>query len=802
MDAKEFLSKSKPILIIILLFSLAFFIRAEAANISAVPDNMKAFYQDQNGLPYFSEMDSYYNYRMTQDYIDNGHLGDVIVNGTQWDLHSYYPPGRSAEYPPLLIYLTTLVYKFINIFSNVSLITVAFWMAPFVASLCVIPAYLFIRRITNDFGGITAGILVGLAPFYFSHTFAGFFDTDMLNMLFPILIVWFFIESIRANSIKNRSIFAILAVISMFLFSLAWEGWWYIFYIVIGVAVIYLLVSNYLLGMKTINPLKKYSSKVEWFINQKVLFSVIVFAILSSFLMIINLGPSGFMNALFSPIGVSQLQASVLGTAYPNVYVSVSELQIPTFDSILSGMGGWPALIFGILCVPLLIWELRSLDEKKDSNKTKQESPKIRKKPRRRGRRRKSEENVQTERKDVVKEKINPEKEHKLMEIKKEYVLYIVLFSIWLLITAYAMTKGSRFIATFSLPIALGAGISVGIIARYVQKNYIKNKNYCAIVILVLIAIISFFPVTGSYGIAYSVVPGSDDSFHNSMGWIKNNTSNDTVITSWWDYGYLFEAVGQRPTTFDGGSQNNPRAYWVGKALFTSNENLSAGILRMLSSSGDSGYLTLENYTKNTTKSVEILDKILPVDKQAAQTILISQYKFTPEQAQNVLKYTHSDNPAPHVFITSSDMIGKAGWWSYFGSWNFNNGTGQNYMYSVSSATLNSTGNTATISAENGVVGQINQSSFNAWFQIEDKKIEPHKLTFIQNGKLVYNQIVSNDSPVSIMFIQEGNSMIAVAMNKELEDSMFTRLMFMGGYGLTRFKIASAQPGVIIWNVN
>ncbi len=41
----------------------------------------------------------------------------------------------------------------------------AFWTGALVASLAVIPAYLFIRRITNDYGGITAGVLVGLAPF-------------------------------------------------------------------------------------------------------------------------------------------------------------------------------------------------------------------------------------------------------------------------------------------------------------------------------------------------------------------------------------------------------------------------------------------------------------------------------------------------------------------------------------------------------------------------------------------------------------------------------------------------------------
>jgi hypothetical protein len=42
----------------------------------------------------------------------------------------------------------------------------------------------------------------------------------------------------------------------------------------------------------------------------------------------------------------------------------------------------------------------------------------------------------------------------------------------------------------------------------------------------------------------------------------------------------------------------------------------------MLASSGDEGYNTLENYTNDTGKTVEILDKILVTIKTAAQNIL------------------------------------------------------------------------------------------------------------------------------------------------------------------------------------
>ncbi|MEN4017356.1 MAG: STT3 domain-containing protein [Methanobacterium sp.] len=796
MNVDQFLSKSKPLIIIILLFSVVFLLRADAVHLSNIPDDLKPFYQDQNGQPYYSEMDSYYNYRMTQDYLENGHLGDAIINGTQWDNLSYYPEGRSAEYPPLIAYITAFIYKFLNLFTTVPLTAVAYWTAPFIASLCVIPAYLFISRLTNDYGGIAAALLVATAPAYFTHSFAGFFDTDMFNVIMPILVAWFFIESIRADSLKNRSIFVILAAVSMFLFSMAWEGWWYMFYIVTGVGILYLLVSNYLFKMKTIRPFKDYPDKIAWFKDQNALFTLLVFIIASSILIMFNLGVSGFFTALISAFGFTGIQSAVQGTSYPNVMVSISELQIPTIHAVINNTGTG-AFILGILCVPLLIWKFKP-DLIKSEVNNKNKALKRKTKPRRRQKRNKSK--VEEKVKEPAKKIIDPV----VMEKRKIYLLYIVLFSVWILLTAYTVTKGSRFIQGFSIPMGLAAGLFIGLIVPNISK-YVKNAKYCAVVMLVIIAVFSGPSLYGAYQISNNVVPGTDDSMYSSLEYIKNNTTPDTAITSWWDFGHLFAAVAERPITFDGASQNTPRAYWVGKALLTSNEDLSAGILRMLTTGGDQGILTLENYTKNTGKSVEILDKILPVNKQNAQTILINEYKFTPDQAQNVLKYTHPDNPNPHVFITSSDMLGKAPWWSYFGGWNFQNNTGQHYIYSPAQATTQNINGSTVITAQNGVVAEITDNNITAGLKYtqgtQTQVIAPHKLTVVLNNQVVKNEIVSKNSPISIFLMVENNSGLAIVMNRELEDSMFTRLFIFRGAGLSKFKIAYEQPGVTVWNV-
>lgn len=279
-------------------------------------------------------------------------------------------------------------------------------------------------------------------------------------------------------------------------------------------------------------------------------------------------------------------------------------------------------------------------------------------------------------------------------------------------------------------------------------------------------------------------------------------------MTSWWDFGHLFAAKADRPVTFDGSTQNNGRAYWVAKALYTDNENLSAGILRMLASSGDDGYMTLENYTHDTGKTVEILDKILPENKTSAQNILTTQYKLNDQQAQKVLQYTHPDNINPDLLVTSLDMVSKAQWWSYFADWNFTVQNSTHYAYSMGLANATSNNNSIIIQGANNVTVQINGTNATGGLQIRKNEVTPpHRLIIVNDGNKTFDQVVNNESTFSILVVKQDNNLITVAMNRQLEDSMFTRLFFMQGAGLTRFKLAHKEPAqgiseVMVWNVN
>lgn len=152
MEANDILSKLKPILIILVIFSLVFFLRAEAADIGGVPDNYQSYYQEDSGLPYFSEMDSYYNYRLTSNFLDHGYLG-IPLKMALIGIYIPYSPWKECRISSLIVWITAFFYYLANLFGDYSLLEVSFWTPAIIASLSVIPAYLFVRKISNDYGG-------------------------------------------------------------------------------------------------------------------------------------------------------------------------------------------------------------------------------------------------------------------------------------------------------------------------------------------------------------------------------------------------------------------------------------------------------------------------------------------------------------------------------------------------------------------------------------------------------------------------------------------------------------------------
>ncbi|WP_069592956.1 STT3 domain-containing protein [Methanosphaera sp. WGK6] len=828
MDNKKLAIKIAPFLIAILLVLAVFAVRAETVNLGGISDSsQKALYQDDSGMPYFTEIDSYYNYRLTENYLETGHLGDSVINGTDWDSLSTSPNGREADYQPVIIVLAAIVYNFVNLFGSVSLTQVAFWLGPIIGSLAVLPAFFIVKRATGStWGAIVAGIIAGAAPAYFSHTYGGFFDTDMFNVLLPLMIVLFLTESVYAKKPAYKGIYAIISALFLALFSLSWSGYTYMVLLTFGTLILYLPIS-YFVDKK---DGKNISNVKEWLSNNPVTITLIVFIIASVILLVITVGGSMF-ESISSVVGLStSLQSATAGTAYPNVYVSVGEMQIPEVIDIANQSGGLFSLIYALLGLVLLAYVLRKRPKSEEKIVEEVQAPTDKKVRNRRytPKTKKAEEMAHHE------HVFRPGKFEWTVDEKNNNLFLFVLTLLWILGIAVMLTQGTRFIEQFEVPVALLAGLFVGIIIKYVDLK-IEQKSYVTAIAVVLVLLAVASPMMADHTTAAAAVGSTNDDMYNTLTWIKANTAEDTVLASWWDFGHLFTAVADRQVVFDGGSQNNMRAYWIGNALQTHDENLSAGILRMLANSGEEASNTLDLYTNDTSKSVEILNAILPMDRTAANTALTGTYGLSQQEANAVLDLTHPANTKPVNLILSSDMLSKAAWWSYFGTWDFQNQTSTHYSYYPGQSEVEQiNGNTFTLDYSNGIVGvastsndtngtsmtfaYVDQSKLNKTLNestTEDKErmateltdgtgnelIKPHKLIYVDNNQLT-ERIVNNNSNMSIMAIhQTDGSYFTVLFDSYLEDSVFTKLYLESGMNTTRFNMTHSEPGISVWDV-
>ena len=735
--------------IVIAIFLIGFFIRLDYVRLPGVPNSNKAFYEDQNGLPYMYEFgDSYYHYRLTKNFLEHGYLGDTLINGRQWDLHSYYPPGVPMDYPPLIVYIAAFFYKFINLFAWVPLLTVCFWIPVFIGPLAGIVAYFFTKRFTNQYGAIAAGIFTVTSPLYALRTVPGFFDTDMFIVLFPLVIIWLFVEAVQSRKRKMQIIFAGLSAFWMFVFSMAWSGWYYLFYIVFLFSIVYLIGSK----------LKKNSIK-------DIGYTLLIFTIGSLSLISILTGFSKIIELIYEPSALIKMMGKSPWAPWPNVYSLVSELAKPSAIAVMANVGSALFLV-GIIGI---IWMLRVL--------------------------------------------INSELKKRLLDrVSWFFYLFLfswLLIGITLFFKGgerFALLLIPPIVIIAGIMIGNFAEYLELLKDKGKFDIFKRWKNLTGIIAMIILLFISVPAVISVHKTISTLIPSANDDLWNVSEWIGNNTPKETVIISNWSRGHLFSAIADRPVAFDGRmgymenlasrkkdaafiygarSPSTSREYWTDRSLSTSDEALSYGILSMLATTGDNACLTLEDYTGSTAKSVEILNNILGLNKETAMNTLINNYQLSEAQANIILKLTHPEMVAPFVLVTTDEIRDNAYFVFKFGEWDLNNNNGNDYTYAIASYTIAEN----ILRSGNGILMDMKTGDV-TW-----KGNTPYCVELISKDKIEKRYIDTKGSFCVIVLLDYNK--VAV-IDKNFENSVFTKL-FLEKSGTSYFKLIYKNQTAAVW---
>ena len=572
-------------------------------------------FEDEQGTIYLLGIDPYHFYRQTSLVLKNGFPGTGhFEDGLIKDDLRIAPLGGASEWT-FHNWFSAKWHQFLNLFGDFPLMYTFFFVGVIFSALTVIPGFFIGRKLSkNNVGGFFTAFLLAVTSFFVSRTTGESSDTDVYAVFFPVLITWLFLETLDAKNLKMRAIWISLAGLTTGLFAFAWSGWWYIFFFLLatlGCKMAYLLAMNWKDLKGTLkSPEIKWSSSI-----------FVLYALFSSIFVNMFISFNEFIKIFSGPTRVIYLKAVGVGAypLWPNIRTTVAELKAFSFEKVITTLGG--KLLFFIAIIGILFLLLR-----KD--------------------------------------------EHGKREPHLAFFL-----ALWLGASLYGTTKGMRFIMQATPVFVIAVGVCLGLTWSYVSQwasNHLRlNKNMAKIVIFLLLAILLINPAKAGYEQAHNSIPSMNDAWYNTLIKIKEEAPQNIVITSWWDFGHWFRAIAERPVTFDGGSQTPWGAYWVGKSLLTTDEKATVGIVRMLNCGQNYAFDELDKILKDTTKSVQLLNEIVVLDKNAALQKL-KQAGLTNLEAAAVLEFTHCDNPPEDYYITSEDMVGKAGVWGHFGSWDFN----------------------------------------------------------------------------------------------------------------------------------
>ncbi len=743
-------------------------------------------FKDDQGNLYLLGIDPYYYYRQTDLTLKNGFPGtEQREDGSVWDMNRLAPLGREQEWN-LHPVAGAIIHKIINIFTTMPVMATFFYVGTIFAALTVIPAFFIGRIITkNNVGGFFTAMFIAVAAFFVARTTGESSDTDVYAVFFPILITWLFLAALDTTQLKHKLLWISGAGLATGLFAFAWTGWWYtsdFILATVGIYTIYLAVTQWQ-NLKTaiLPPLILIGT---YLITSGI--AVTIFTSLNTFRLI-----------FFGSVKFINLKAVGVYSYWPNIRTTVAELNVVSFEKVIEQLDGRLLFALAIIGIILTFW-------------------------------RKTETTTHgTEKYDMK----TP-----------------VFLAIWFIASLWATTKGIRFILQVTPVLAISLGAFMGLAWQY-ASNWIStelklNALITKTVLFLILCLILIAPIKSGYSQAFNSVPSMNDGWYNTLHKINQEAPQNIVITSWWDFGHWFKAIANRPVTFDGGTQIGYDAYWVGRSLATDNEKATAGIVRMLNCGQNTAFETLDKITtsnpqgnlNNTYQEINLLNEILLQSKTDAAKTVQTKYHFTTEQSAELLKYTHCDAPIDY-YITSEDMIGKAGVWGHFGTWNFKravmyqktHGLNREDAVRLLTTHFNLSANEAeklhaeiqTTPADqwiaswpsylsgigncqppknNTLVCPIQTREGNALVTIDLKtmdvafntgqkeEIVPTSIVYADKEGIKEKKLTGKTVPISIILLPSGGSFQTLVADPALAASTFTKLYFFDGHGQKCFK--------------
>lgn len=700
---------------------------------------------------YLAEADSYYYLNLTENILKTGKMSPQIRGSKYLNPLMNAPQGY---WEPLNLhpYIGAFVCKIVNFFKPAAPLMEALSFTPLLLTVLILAVFLFCCAVLDCHPGITflASVYLLCAPVFLRRSMFGWYKNDPENIFFLLLIPTVLFYGLKNIASKKTALKTGLGVgILLALYSLFWQGW-------VFMASLIALSGFMILIYQAFLPKSfKYPGHIT------ILFSCLI---LCAFIGVsVIFGVKDFF-VLFQE-GWKALQDFINPrlSAWPDLYIAVSELLSPSPGQWLTMLGGVFFVGVGALG---LAWR-------------------------------------------IVQIFVTP-----LNKNNSAVIFLAIFYLISLKLSFSAQRFETLCLIPFSLAFALGCQTLFEYAKKYLFKFFpgLKQSPFTGGFIFICVLFLLAAPAVGA---ARKITPDILNKIYNST-WdaalkkIEKDTPEESIINSWWPPGHFIKAMAHRRVTFDGATISLPQSYWLANAFLATDEKTSAGIFRMLNNSGNAAtdYLVNEGFT--LSQATRMIKGIAGLDENQARDYLADRLK--KDQVQHLLSLTHAKAPPSYVLIYN-EMAEESLQFSFVAKWNFSAVDRINhdpdllksvpkrgskdyipYLWRIAGGPPRYTPILSPILIkgpaiffENNIL--VDRSSL--FCKIDSEKYGkgiPRSLLYEENGEF-HEKIFSNATlPVSIVLINDRTGPLCMLADTALARSVLFRLYFFGGKGLKAFQ--------------
>jgi len=689
----------------------------------------------------------------------------------RWDLLSFYPPGRPVDFYLGWSYTIAIFYAiWTKLVSGLTMMKFSGYFVAIFAAICAVPAYFVGKTVTNKWGGLATALFAVATPAFLAVSMAGYPDSDSVDVFYTFLVVYATLYAIQ----KRTKLSIAFAVLSNWLFALNWTNSSYIYFIFLGFIPILLLFQ--ILGAWFSGRGRGFKGTIVDKIKENKSLIIVILEI-GVLLEIVSLATQ------FWPFNVWPLEKQLLGGMnilsgqYLLVNQSVAELQaLNVFSlkgllSIIARIGGVPFVLatVGMLLVAYY--------------KRKKKLP---------------------------------------ISIAEYFTI------IWMIISFILITRGIRFSLLFSIAIATAAGFVIGNLIDFMKKkeyNFTLGFVFTMLLLTVLIGaynsklidlfgmiaglifilLLSFvfwkpsqelkIPIAIGYGILLIALLWHvsenvtfsrglsglevDQNWKDALTWLKTNADKDSLVATWWDPGHII-------TGFTGLKVHADGAHCIPESCIPYNHNDRIQDMGTMLS------------TKNENQTIELLKKY--------KELTPGQCAEARQTFGNVMP-ADACKPVTDIYlIVSNDLIGKYYWLNYFGQ----NRTQESFLqlyycgspsqtelaYCIYDESGKPIAQALTLTQQNNnIYPVLNLPSQGITSSIVKdlvvfKNNVPQMIEFTNVTKIVDGMVIVDPSLRAVLY-----------MDANVRDSIFTRLYFFNGNGLTHFQSVFSNSELKIYKV-